>query len=451
MSKFFSYSFKKNSSMQKSYLLLIFFVLFFCSFILAAVAQQLLVPQSALHAPNSILTPDSLFYHEAAAKLARLVNVEGWSAWNFFPLHFEVGQTSHKFLAILYVFFGENPLLVIPINSFFNALSGVLIYIISFDIINSKRASLLAATLFIFFPSSIVAYSQISKDVYINTGVLLLTLTFLRVLGRPLNLFFLLKYFCLYLAAIFLIAINKIYILQFLIFQIGAIVIFQFFKIFPKSPLKILFFSFAFLATFFCYQQIEKNNIIDQPPLFAHYQNNTQNSNVNWEWINSSVIPKYVDNKLNYIASLRSHFINYGFMMKAGSMVDIDQIPTNAGEVFSYFPRGLFIAMFAPFPKSWFADNSLVKLISSFEMLVIYCVFFGLIFLLIYGFDYKVALIILLTIMPLTLYGFISPNLGTLHRVRFVYVILVLVLGFLGWSKFIKSFNFSNKFRFKQK
>jgi hypothetical protein len=447
MFDFYSNTFKKYVSLQAPQLLFLFFCFFLCSIVLGTVMQQLLVPQTTLHAPNSILSPDSLLYHELAVKLARLINEKGWSALMLFPIHLDFGQMSYKFLAITYVFFGENPLLVIPINSFLNALSGVLVYLISLDVINSRRVSLISATLFVIFPTSIVFYSQVSKDVYINIGILLITYTFLRILNRQGNSFPFLKYFCFYLAAIFLIAINRTYVLQFLMLQIFVILILQFLKLFPRNPLKIIFFSLAFMATYSCYQQIGKNvEFVD--PLFAQYQNN----DLSEKWSNSLYIPKFLDSKLNEIASLRSHFVKYNCEeSKSPTCLDIDIRSKNAYDVLSYLPRAYFVALFAPFPNSWFTSSNLIKLVASFEMLTIYSVFFGLIFLVIYGFDYKVALLILLTIVPLTLYGFISPNLGTLYRLRFVYIILVLILGFLGWSKFIKNFMFSNKFRFKQK
>lgn len=417
----------------------ILWVLFFCySIIVALVFQKYIVPNMpSLHSAGSALTNDATYFHGIAASLADDIRNHGWSQWKLFPNNSSAGHVS--ILAALYVVFGTEPMVAIPPNAALHALGGVLMFLIASKVVENKvmakYVGVIAASAFILFPSAVNWYGQIHKDAYLIVGVLLVLLVWLTALRIKPNAKVFLKLLCFNAFGVFLIAFTRPSTLK--ILMLISLVVFVAFVILLlaqrtcKSKSILIFFMLVMLTLGIAMKTVDtyggKN-------LFGNgYIAEVEAQTNNWHWKNTEIAPDAVDKQFQALASIRLSHQRYGVGIKANSMIDVDVAPQNILEVIQYTPRALQIAMLAPFPNSWFEDVKLTKVLVSLEMVILYFSFVGLVFLVRYQFNASVLLISLFAITFLSIYGVTISNVGTLHRLRYPYEMLMLLLGVSGW------------------
>jgi len=127
-----------------------------------------------------------------------------------------------------------------------------------------------------------------------------------------------------------------------------------------------------------------------------------------------------------------------GFITTGGySLVDPKVKLSQPTEVFTYLPRGMSLALFAPFPWQWLDSGGRTKHLRIFaaaEMLLIYVFLAGAIFcvpryrrcLEIPAFGLLLFILLMMVLMGLTV-----ANLGTLFRLRLQFLLPLLLLGCL--------------------
>jgi hypothetical protein len=396
---------------------------------------------SSLHALGSPLTPDSTYFNNVAIELVKAIREHGWSEWKLYPAVGAAGQSS--FLAILYFYFGVNPLFAIPLNALFHSFSAILIYLITIELLkeykNSPYVALVNSLCYLAFPFALNLVGQIHKEIYVAFGFLLALWAILKVFLFQGHNIGLLRYFFISIFAVIMIAIMKPYLLQVLAVNVMLIILLQLVRIFPFSLIKMSFLV-AYLVIISC----------------VFFQIINANANKGWfsgesyistsfNWKKSDFLSEFIDRKFRAIAASRSSFISSGLGINAKSMIDIDEKPASTIEVLIYVPRAFQVALLAPFPDGWFHEASLVKTISSLEMLIFYIAFLGLIFLIGKQFQYLYLLCFIFVAVPLITFGISSPNIGTLYRIRYPFEMIVMMLGMCGWSLFHQRYVKSNK------
>ncbi len=424
-------------------------IYFLYSLVFGIIFSEFIIPKiPSLHAPNSLLTPDAFSYNEVATKLAQDISLYGWSSWTLYPATGSAGQSS--FLAIIYVFFGANPIYAVPFNAFFHALSGILIYLIAKEILGYTypfmRFAFLPATLFVIFPSAMSWVSQINKDVCLATGFLLSLWAILRVLSSKERGLEILKFSIVAILSGILIASMKPYMLQVLLFIILIMIVLQLIKILPFSLISfcwLLIYIFIVGGTFLYITQDYSKREVEKSSLQEKWLSGDNyieiNQNQSYQWNKTPLVPKFIDSKLEAMSSARSSFIYSGLNIRAKSMIDVNDIPDSAIEVFKYLPRGFQISWLAPFPDTWLNANNLVSYVSGIEMLICYLAFLGLIFYLIRGsLNYRILVCFVFAFIPLLVFGITIPNIGTLYRVRYPFEMIFLTMGVCGWAHLIK-------------
>ena len=139
-----------------------------------------------------------------------------------------------------------------------------------------------------------------------------------------------------------------------------------------------------------------------------------------------------------------------GFVLEfpdAGSNIDSDVQINNTIDLIRYLPRAAMIGFFAPFPNMWLATANQVsrggRLLSRVEMLGIYLVeAFALIGLWSGRRRLSVWFPLLVAVMGMMSLGLVVINIGALYRLRYVFVILLIVLASEGARL---TFKFSGK------
>ena len=418
---------------------------FICSVILEIFFSSFIIPNfESLHKLGYAQGSDSVFFNQVAIDLSSEIKKFGWTHWRLYPTENTAGQSS--FLAILYYFFGNNTNLIIPFNAFFNALSGILIYLLALQILDRESVrnsfALIPSILFVIFPSSIVWVSQINKDVYIYAGIFLILYSFLRIFFYKGRFVGLIKFYILLMFGILLISCFRPYLLQIIFCIFLILLFFQFARFLPLSSNKLILNLFCLLIISFAYSGISKSRTPDSD--LGRY-NLLIKSDHTWAWEKSLIVPDFIDRKLASLAAARAFFINYGLSIKANTMLNIEKKPQNAFELITFLPEATLNAIFSPFPENWFENFSLLKIGYSVEMFTIYISFIGLIFLLRFGYTYVALICLVFALVPLCIYGFVTPNIGSLYRIRYPYEMILVTMGICGWNLFFYRFKLLKK------
>ncbi|QDD13383.1 hypothetical protein FIT61_02770 [Candidatus Methylopumilus rimovensis] len=456
---------KKNLDLIKKPIIL-WFLFFIYSLIVGLFFLEYIIPNiSSLHMKGWKLTPDSSYFNLIALNLAQKIDLKGWSYWELYPADGASGATS--LLAIFYVFFGENHAIAIFLNAIFHALSGVIIYLIGLRVLPTNRfkanIALIASSLFIAFPSAMTWVGQIQKDSFLNAGIYLALFTILKIFSPMESRTEILRYTFIAILSLIIIASIKPYFLQILSVTLVLIIFLQVCRLLPFNFLKFCALCIYLCSIIFASSQITRHhslpwlsgdsyssnnkiNFLQEEPNYlpeiskikistssADSNSSSVEKNI-FLWEKSKYLPKIFERKLNNLLSTRASLISFGIANKAKSMIDIEQKPSSATELLNYMPRAFLISFLAPFPDRWLQSQTLVSYISSIEMLFCYIVFIGLFFIILQKFPYQILICLCFAFVPLLIYGIAIPNIGTLYRIRYPFEIILLLLGFSGWS-----------------
>ena len=472
---------------QTQYLPLILWVVFFCyAACLALVFQNVIVPQlSSIYGGGKLLANDAVYFDGVAWTLAEEIRSQGWSSWKLF-----VNPSAHGHVAILaalYAVFGHDPSVIIPINASMHALGGVLLFLLARELVENKKvgtyAGLIAATLFITFPSALNWYGQVHRDGYAIAGTLLTLLMWVKVINTPSDNREWLWIVLGSIIGIILVGIVRPYNLTLLLLvALGALLI----TISTKknsTTVKTILKVVSFYAIVFSVlvagiiitkdhtaqinlenegQQLnleqdlmlkleqeidlEKRQLLELRLEMERKRKQKQEQQVGgWQWQESDWLPDKLEVYISSVARVRASLIYHGKVANAQSNIDENIAPKNIIEVIQYLPRALNVALLAPFPSSWFSQLSATRLLASAEMLIYYLCLPGLLLLLLYNSKPAVWLSLYFSATYLTILGFTIANVGSLYRIRYAYLFVILMLGVLGWISFLERKGILNK------
>lgn len=403
----------------------------FCALVLQTVVLPLI---PGLHAGNGLLVGDAYVFHNFAVAWAEQIAQQGWGAWSFFGTTETSGNVS--LLAAFYAVFGPNPISFLPLSAAFHALGSVLLYALYCRLTHFrfKSAGVASAFTFLVFPSAMVWYAQNHKDTFLIVGYLLTLLGFLDV-WRSTDAKALFKGFAVLLVGMSIVAWMRPLMLQIYFLSLVApallVFIFRFFK--PAetpwtSTLKlfIALLAVGFLAKVLFVQSPYTDLTRFDRPILLNGQE--------WEWTPTPGVPSALDSKLEAMSKLRAHFLQSGLERGARSIVDSDRIPSNAVEFIAYLPRAALIGLFGPFPRFWAETVSAPRVVAAAETLIFYLLIPGLAFLLWRHSSPAIWVVLISAVAVITLQSYVSPNLGTLHRIRYGQWMVLAAMGFAGYA-----------------
>lgn len=156
-------------------------------------------------------------------------------------------------------------------------------------------------------------------------------------------------------------------------------------------------------------------------------------------WYRTDWLPPSVDRAAYRLALIREQFlIEY---LAGQSNIDVDVGMRSAGDLLRRLPRGLQVALFAPFPLRWLdagsqAWTSTSRRIVSLEMVGVYVAMLGLpLAMWRWGRRPELWIVVLACVLPLALYGVTIPNVGALHRFRYPFLMPLVALGLAAWLR----------------
>lgn len=429
---------------RRYYFTIVLWSAFFCySVCMALIFQNIVVPNiPSLEGAGKLLAHDAVYFDRVAWELAKDIQADGWHVWNLFPAIGAKGNVG--ILAALYALFGHDPSLMIPINASLHAFSGLLLFLLATELANNKQvgmyAGIIAGSLFVISPSSLSWYGQLHKDSFAIAGTLLILLTWIKVMHKPIDKS-VWKWALLGCSvSILLIGIVRPYGLTLLLLVSLGFSALMFITGWLNRSHNIthkqLIPSLTIIALLFIGVIVTKEHAgqLERTAITTNSQHLEQPQS--WQWKKSNYIPEKLEHYIETAARTRKHMINFDIQVNAGSTMNADIAPENINEVIMFLPKALQNSMLAPYPADWFVDKSAIKLLVTGEMMIYYLLFPGLFFLLRYSRKPAVWLTLYFALSFMLILGFTIPNLGTLYRYRFAYFSIILMLGLLGWLTF---------------
>jgi putative peptidoglycan lipid II flippase len=418
---------------------------FIYSLVLALTLQKLVLPLiPSMHAGHGLMLDDAINFHENAVAMAESIRAKGWSAWELMP--FGRYTANVGILAAVYALFIPEPALFLPLTAAFHALGALAVVLLASLILpasNTVRNGLFSSFLFLAFPSALVWYGQNHKDAFLIAGYLLSLYSFLQSLNRT-SFRQLWKDALVMFLGLSLVAIMRphMVIIYTVAFGCALSAIFVWRLIRPNAIQSVSFRNALIMLAVGCVvawcSPVENQMVTWEVGNSQGVVAPSMMRLDGWKWERSEVIPAPFDRALQKISAIRVHFINSGELVGAGSLIDSDVKPRNALEVVLYLPRAALVGVFSPFPSFWVERLSLPRVVGSVETLIFYIIFPGIFILLVRRPSKELIACLIASVAVITVLSFVSPNIGTLHRVRYGQLFVLVLAGCAGWGLLLR-------------
>lgn len=409
----------------------------FCYVLTGGLALQfLIIPLwfPGAHAGEGLIVgSDWLAFHQIARVQAAFIEQEGWSAWALRP----EGQAPAGVASAMYVLIAPTPAAMLPVNAILFATAILAARSILTVFFQHRGIATLATAPFVFFPSFIIVWGQIHKDVFVGAGLLLLmkALVFCIVKER-----YLLKGVLLSAAGALLIWVARGHALEIAVGAMaafaGVLVFFCPRRLLRLVPIVLVVLLITFLgrgsgqltswagservATYAPAVEAPLSPVPDDPATFAG-------------WNRCAPLPSTTLDRVLF------SFCTYrvGYLMEfpdAGSNTDAHVQLRTVEDFVLYTPRALHLAILEPTPFLSLARQSEIgsigRIFVSVEMLYSYMVFaLGIIL----GWRRLIENPIILALIAFILtfilvHVFAIPNAGTVYRMRiFAFTFMVCI------------------------
>lgn len=458
---------------------LLFFLYTFC---VSALVQIVLLPYvfPGLHAGNGLLNCsfDSRGFYKVAVELADKIRTQGWSAWQLRP----EGHAPAGIAALFYVFVLPDPRVLIPLNTALHASAALVLVNLLNLFVKSKSKAVLCALPFLIFPSNLQWTAQWHRDAFSILGIVLILQSmvslsmlenykvknwffvnfrsvifcicslFLIWLARPYMLMIIVPFVILFFSLLFLI---------FLIVPLRKGILWRRASSILLSILLILFGLMQILSAKFKESAVDTQVVAEKISIkntevntlaIASIKNTEEiikKDDIEEHWKGLSWLPLAIESKIYYLAQIRRGFRLSS--LEARSNIDNDVGFGSVRDMLVYLPRAAQIAFLAPFPNQWLREGSypatsLMRRISAYEMIVVY---FSLLFLP-YAIWYwrkriEIWIISIFCVYMMLVHGLVVCNVGTLYRMRYVYITTLVTLGIAGFIAFLDSLKTKNR------
>lgn len=419
----------------------IVFLLFFSYATAAALLfQKFLLPLVvSAHHGQWLVEGDSAYFHAVAVDLAERIRLHGWSEWRVYPRQGATGNVA--LLAGLYALFGVDPSLLVPVNAAIHALTGTLLLLLGRMLWPGRvgaLAGMIAGMLFVVFPSALNWYGQIHKDGFAIAGTaLVLTAWIVAETGAPGRRQAVIAVVTV-LTGLALVVFVRPYHLMLLLGGVLAMLALKLVSAWRnrgsvefRHALALQLLLAAMTGAAACLA----------PGTGAEEQGYAEwnkSSQIKWQWQPTNWVPQVIECYVEVLARTRAGLIDEGLKIQAGSLYDIDALPASAPQVAGYAPRALQIALFAPFPTAWFEKISVTRMVAVGEQIIWYLIAPGILLTLWLGRSRAVLAVMAFALVVLAVYGITIANVGTLYRVRYLYLFLLMLVGLAGWLSFFE-------------
>ncbi|WP_415900116.1 hypothetical protein [Neptuniibacter sp. QD48_11] len=425
-----------------------FAVFAFIYTVIAALALQLFVLPllPSLHAGDGLLKGSDYFaFHVRAVELLGQIHDTGF--WNNIELR-PRGQGSIAYATVIYMLTGiSKPWIIIPFNAFLFALS---VYFLVRSLINLVPVKIAIFSLLplVLFPSSVMVYGQIHKDIFCLFSFSAIVYVYSKIYFQSITnktVFF--EVVLLTVLAGLSVWFVRPYLLKILLLGGGVILVGvalnfivartfgSYRELFTLAFVVFIFFAIDSLPT----NAVKGFNVNIYDTKTAELDQKTANTQmVKGCNVDPGVFGLSLSDKLlSKLYDTRRRFMSN---RSAGSNIDLDVNYCTWTDLVLYTPKALLVGLAAPFPNTWLSEGksnggSIKKALSSIEMTVAYFSFFGFLGLLwVRGAKFKFIFSCLtISVLTIFVYSLVVTNVGTLYRMRFAPLHIIISLGICGW------------------
>ncbi len=405
------------------------------SILLSIIARSAVL--SSLHNGQGLwnFTLDSFAYHDEAVRLLELFRDGDYAGW------WQSSPWWHvRWIGLSYAVLTPDPLSYAPINGLTWAITIYCVYKIVNQLFpDRRRLAIVTALTFGLWPSYLLHTTQLLKDPLYIMGILLMFWGCIDLLSvrRTVSSVFLLS------LGVLIAYLNRTYILEPLICLslLAAILeLWQTRRAWGQAGLAILII--AGLGVY-CYIQRpeiqiqplsgQQGHIQPKPQPKAEIPTSSRNRN-------GHAVSKLVEKGVGKISYLRERYIR--IYPNAGTNIDTNVHFRSLADILAYIPRATLVGFLAPFPLHWFEDAKTAgrasRLVAGLEMVVWYVLLVGFLYFLVTGpVDlYSRVWMLVYTLSLVLLTALVVTNMGALYRMRFVYLLPILIGGLEGWARF---------------
>ena len=402
------------------------------------------------HAGHGLLAGgDTVGYHAIASLLAEGIERTGWSAWLLAP----DGQPAAGLAALFYVLLAPEPWSVIPVNATLQATGGIIVLQLLRQLGATYKIAAASAALWVCFPSSLQWVSQIQKDGYYFAGMLgvllgwTLLLRWTRRESHPAKFILAIGILA---TGVVLVGAARLYGLQIIhalavglaIVAVPALVFCAWHgKTLPVRS-AVVIAVLALTPVLVNPNQLDSRTNAELPRGDRNFTfdglpaNAITNAFVREHWMRNDFLPAAIDRTFMRMIVTRMGYVGETYS-HAGSMIDLNVRILSATEFMAYLPRALQIAFLAPFPSHWIAPgvtpgSNIMRKVAGLEMLLLYPMLLAGLPLAAWRWrrNYEFWLITAFCGAILIAYTYATPNLGSLYRLRYGFLMTFAAIGF---------------------
>ncbi len=394
-----------------------FFFIIFCFYL--GMIQQVILPFvfPSLHETAGIMkgASDTLYFHGLALDLLEKMKVHGWSAWQ---INYK-GQSPAGIAAAFYYIFSPRLFVLIPFTAMVHSLSGVLLLKIMRLIFTGSRIGFFTVLPFLFMPSTTVWLVNFHRDPYFILGFFMViyahTLVYsdsVRVSKKRGSLLW-------FAAGACLVWLARPYALDIILVLSGISLLCLGFRMRNTwGPVVVTSIFVSVVVVLLVIGSEVKRIKKSDPPKPGI----------------TGMIQEMVEKKFTSFAKDRDRFNR--LTEATESSLDTDLRFDSLSDVMAYLPRALQIALFAPFPGTWFEkDASIFRRGGAIEMIFFYMVYVLFVFMCVRKKLTIPAVPALIFATGLILFqGLVVSNVGALYRMRYgaIMIFVTLPLAYIG-------------------
>ena len=381
------------------------------------------------HGHGLLIEGDWVYHNRRGIELAHRVHTEGWSTWRLRPGD---EHALHGIVSAVYVATLSEPWTLIPLHAALHATSALVLMWIAAIFVPSRRHALLAALPFLLFPSAMVSYAQISKDVYTICGGFLflygwlllvqsrtrwpgwrVALTVIALILGGTTLSWTMRPFIVYfhqtIATLFAIVLSARNLADVWRGSAGVRGLTASAGAWSVVLLLIVPFNVA--------------GMLAEPRTGHRYylQDATERPLASDGDVESFWMPGVLRDALYSVSEVRRRWVGN----KGNSTIDLSFMPEDATDMLGYLPRAMAVGFLSPFPWHWvrpgsFSSTTLMRKIVGVEMLLVYVAWLSLaVVAWLWRSRIELWMIFVYSLVNILVWTLATPNLGSLYRVKY--------------------------------
>lgn len=401
-----------------------------------------------------LVATDALAFHRVAVQQAMAIRAHGWSVWELKP----GGHLPSGVASAVYALTRPEPWTVLPLNAALHATAAVVLLGLLRRLGAGGTVAMAAIVPFVVAPSALQWTTQLHRDPYSILGALLFIRGWTEMAGAVSGRAVALRRAVVAVAAgTGLVWAARPYVVQILLALVALIAVLLTAVALGRRgqrplaavarPVAVAWLMVVGVAAVAeggrailtpppSRQASEAGRLPARTPARADFPARAGGrAHSTEEWRRSAWLPASIEARLYTLSLARRGFLKD--YVAAGSNVDTEVVFHSAADMLAYVPRAAAIAFLAPFPAQWFSpgasaagSGTMMRRLVALEMLGLYAAL-AFVPLLLWQRRQSLELWVVVTICAGTAlaYAFSVPNVGALHRMRYVFVMTLAALG----------------------